>query len=361
MYIKSLSLQNFRNYEKLDVNFHPGINMIYGNNAQGKTNILESVFICATTKSHKNAKSREIIRIGSDESHLRLILCKSENDQKIDMHLRKNKTRGIAINNVPIKRSGELLGLLNVVFFSPEDLNIIKNGPDERRRFMDMELCQLDKIYFHNLKEYKKTLIQRNKLLKQIGFDNSLKSTLELWDEALIKYGTRLIETRRVFIKHISKLLSDISSSLTGSIEQITAEYIPNVSEDSFESQLRLSYDRDLRSLNTNVGPHKDDIMFMNDGVDLKKYGSQGQQRTCALALKLSEIELVKRITNDKPVLLLDDVLSELDRSRQNYLLDNIKNIQTFITCTGLEEFVNSSLTLDRIIKVTKGTINIEK
>ena len=361
MHIVKVSLQNFRNYENLDLEFHKNINMIYGDNAQGKTNILESISVGATTKSHKNALPREMIRIGCDEAHIRIILNKKGLDQKIDIHLRKSKSKGIAINGVPIKKSGELMGLLNIVFFSPEDLNIIKNGPDERRRFMDMELCQLDKIYFHNLTEYKKALTQRNKLLKQIYNDPKLKDTLSLWDEPLIKYGKKVIETRRVFIKHISEILRDISNRITGGKENIILDYIPNTSEDSFALNLELSHERDLRNMTTCVGPHRDDISFLNDGTDLKKFGSQGQQRTCALALKLSEIELVKKITNDTPVLLLDDVLSELDRNRQNYLLDNIKDIQTMITCTGLEEFVNSNLTLNRIIRVITGTVEIEK
>ncbi|MCR5624833.1 MAG: DNA replication/repair protein RecF [Lachnospiraceae bacterium] len=361
MKIVSLSLQNFRNYESLEVDFHDGINMIYGNNAQGKTNILESIFTSATTKSHKNVNSRELIRIGFDEAHIRLILNKNGIDQKIDMHLRKNKSKGIAINGVPIRKSGELMGLLNVVFFAPEDLNIIKNGPDERRRFMDMELCQLDNIYFHNLSEYKKALNQRNKLLKQIYYNPSLKDTLYIWDEMLVEYGKIIISTRESFNRHISELLEKVSKKLTGNLEQISAEYIPNVIVDEYENEMKKSLEKDLRTMTTNIGPHRDDIMFMNDGVNLKKYGSQGQQRTCALALKLAEIELVKKITNDTPILLLDDVLSELDRNRQNYLLENIKDIQTMITCTGLEEFVNSNLEIDRILKVVSGTVTVEK
>ena len=361
MIIKSIKLSNFRNYKEMEINFDDGINILYGKNAQGKTNILESAYLCATTKSHKGSKDKEMIRFGSEEAHIRTVVEKKSKTFQIDLHLRSIGSKGVAINKMPIKRAVDLFGILNIVFFSPEDLNIIKNGPDERRRFMDMELCQLDKIYFHNLTEYKKALTQRNKLLKQIYNDPKLKDTLSLWDEPLIKYGKKVIETRRVFIKHISEILRDISNRITGGKENIILDYIPNTSEDSFALNLELSHERDLRNMTTCVGPHRDDISFLNDGIDLKKFGSQGQQRTCALALKLSEIELVKKITNDTPVLLLDDVLSELDRNRQNYLLDNIKDIQTMITCTGLEEFVNSNLTLNRIIRVITGTVEIEK
>ncbi len=361
MILKELSLYNFRNYEKMDMSFHENINMIYGDNAQGKTNILEAVFTGATTKSHKAARDKEMIKIECDEAHIRMVIQKNDIDHKIDMHLKKSKSKGIAINGVPIKRSGELLGIMNVIFFSPEDLNIIKNGPSERRRFINMELCQLDKIYFHNLSEYNKVLNQRNKLLKQIYYNPSLKETLEIWDDKLIEYGSNIIKARREFNIKISSLLEKISSKLTGNIESIISEYEPNVDENNFKKVLMDSYEKDLRTSTTNVGPHRDDLIFLNDNKDLKKYGSQGQQRTCALALKLAEIELVKNITGDTPILLLDDVLSELDRNRQNYLLDNIKNIQTIITCTGLEEFINSNLTLNRIFHVEKGNVVLEK
>lgn len=360
MHIDSLEIGNFRNYDFAKVDFHNKTNILYGDNAQGKTNILESIFVCGTTKSHKGCKDKELIQIGQDEAHIRIYLKKRNISHRIDMHLKKNKGKGIAIDGIPIKRSGELLGLLNVIFFSPEDLRIIKNGPSERRRFIDLELCQLDPVYLSDLKEYNKVLQQRNKLLKQINFDSSLKDTLDIWDIQLIDYGKKIIRRRKTFIEEIGEIVTRTNEKLTGKKEHLQMIYEPDVEIETFEKKLTESREKDLRFYSTGVGPHRDDICFLNQEIDLRKYGSQGQQRTCALSLKLAEIELVKSIIHDEPILLLDDVLSELDRHRQNYLLDSIDDIQTIITCTGIEEFVNSRLTLDRIFKVNAGTIVME-
>ena len=200
MHVDSLEVGNFRNYEFAKIDFHPNTNILYGDNAQGKTNLLEAVFVCGTTKSHKGSKDKELVSIGKEEAHIRLHLTKKEMTHRIDMHLKKNKGKGIAIDGIPIKRSSELLGLLNVIFFSPEDLRIVKNGPAERRKFIDMELCQLDQVYLHDLKEYNKILMQRNKLLKQISFQPSLEDTLDIWDMQLLQYGESIIKRRRQFI-----------------------------------------------------------------------------------------------------------------------------------------------------------------
>ncbi len=361
MYIESVEVGDFRNYQKARLDFHPHINILYGDNAQGKTNILESIFVCGTTNSHKGSKDHEMIRMGQEEAHIRMNLHKKELSHRIDMHLRKNKGKGIAIDGIPIKRSSELMGYLHVILFSPEDMRIIKNGPSERRRFINMELCQLDPIYLNDLAGYNKVLKQRNHLLKQIIYQPSLKDTLPVWDEKLIEYGKPIISRRRLFIEKMNQLVFRISGQLTGKKENICISYDPDAEEESFEQRLQGSLEKDMKLCSTSVGPHRDDLLFTNQGMDLRKYGSQGQQRTCALALKLAEIEIVKQITGDFPVLLLDDVLSELDRSRQNYLLDSIHDIQTIITCTGLEEFIDSRLTLDKIFRVAAGTVTIEK
>ena len=360
MRIDHVEVCNFRNYEKAKLDFHEHINVLYGDNAQGKTNILESLFVSGTTKSHKGSKDRELIRIGEDEAHIRVLLTKNDISHKIDMHLRKSKPKGIAIDGIPIRRSSELMGLINIIFFSPEDLKIIKNGPSERRRFINMELSQLDHVYLHDLGEYNKILNQRNKLLKQIYYNPSLKDTLEIWDEQLLDYGCRLIRRRGEFVEQLKEIVYHINQKLTGGREQLNVHYEPDAEENEFEKKLKDSMEKDLSFMATNVGPHRDDLSFFNGDVDLRKYGSQGQQRTCALSLKLAEIELVRQLIHDQPVLLLDDVLSELDRSRQNYLLDSIQDTQTIITCTGLEEFIDGKLTLDRVFRVTDGTISVE-
>lgn len=360
MTIDSLEIGNFRNYDFARIDFHNKTNILYGDNAQGKTNILESIFVCGTTKSHKGCKDRELIRIGEEEAHIRMNLVKKNIPHRIDMHLKKNKGKGIAIDGIPIKRSGELLGLVNVVFFSPEDLRIIKNGPSERRRFMNMELCQLDPVYLHDVGEYNKVLAQRNKLLKQIYYEPSLKDTLDIWDMQLLEYGCKIIRRRADFVNEIGEIITTVNEKLTGGKEVIRMSYEPDVLIEDFESKLMDARQKDMKTCSTNVGPHRDDLCFFHGDIDLRKYGSQGQQRTCALSLKLAEIELVKELIGDSPILLLDDVLSELDRNRQNYLLDSIHDIQTIITCTGIEEFVDSRLTLDRIFHVVQGKIDLE-
>lgn len=360
MKINSLEICNFRNYEEAKVEFHENTNVLYGDNAQGKTNILESLFVCGTTKSHKGSKDRELIRIGQDEAHIRIVITKKNIPHKIDMHLRKNKPKGIAIDGIPIRRSSELMGMVHIIFFSPEDLAIIKNGPSERRRFINMELCQLDSVYLYNLSEYNKILNQRNKLLKQISFQPSLQDTLSVWDMQLLDYGKKIVNRRKEFIHQISETVSQINLKLTGGKEDLILFYEPDAEAEDFEYRLQKSLEKDLRTFTTNVGPHRDDLSFKNEEIDIRKYGSQGQQRTCALSLKLAEIQMVKQIIGDEPVLLLDDVLSELDRNRQNYLLDTIDNIQTIVTCTGLEEFIDSRLTLDKIFRVAKGCVTLE-
>lgn len=361
MHVDSLEVGNFRNYDFAKIDFHSKTNILYGDNAQGKTNILEAIFVCGTTKSHKGSKDKELVRLGEDESHIRLHLTKKDIPHRVDMHLKKSKGKGIAIDGIPIKRSSELLGLLNVIFFSPEDLRIVKNGPSERRKFIDMELCQLDQLYLHDLKEYNKVLMQRNKLLKQISFNPSLKDTLESWDMQLVDYGASVIKRRNSFIQEMGEIVTTVNEKLTGDKEHLKMLYEPDVQIDEFEDCLRKARDKDFKFCSTSVGPHRDDLCFMNGDIDLRKFGSQGQQRTCALSLKLAEIQLVKEITGDSPVLLLDDVLSELDRNRQNYLLDSIHDIQTIITCTGIEEFIDSRLTLDRIFRIKEGTVSVEK
>ena len=274
------------------------------------------------------------------------------------MHLRKAGSKGIAIDGQKIKRAADLLGLCNVVFFSPEDLGIIKNGPAERRRFVDMELCQLDSIYLNDLNNYNKIVNQRNKLLKDMYLSPGLKETLGIWDMQLVAYGSKIIERRKGFVSQLNEIIYEIHKRLSGGKEELKIKYEPDTSVDDFESKLFMNMDRDMKLKMTSVGPHRDDFVFQIGGMDARKFGSQGQQRTAALSLKLAEIELVKKITNDTPVLLLDDVLSELDSSRQQLLLAGMGDIQTIITCTGLEEFVNNRFRINKVYRVTDGKVS---
>ena len=357
MYIQSLELKNYRNYDRLIIEFSSGTNILYGDNAQGKTNILEAVYLGATTKSHRGSKDKEIIRFGENESHIRIHLMKQDIGHQIDMHLKKSRTKGAAIDRIPIKRSSDLLGFVPVIFFSPEDLSIIKNGPSERRKFLDIELSQLEKMYLHQLSSYNRVMAQRNNLLKQLAYQRELLDTLDSWDLQLVKYGSEVIRYRQKFIEDLNEIIREIHKNLTGKKEKIVLKYDYSVNYDEFLTVLQRKREIDLKYASTGAGPHRDDIEFLVNGIDIRKFGSQGQQRTAALSLKLAQIELVKRQTGETPILLLDDVLSELDSSRKNYLLDSITDIQTLITCTGLEEFINSHLQIDKMFQVKSGKI----
>ena len=370
MILKSLELSNFRNYNSLSMEFDSGTNILYGDNAQGKTNILEAIFVSATTKSHKSSKDKDIVNFNEEEAHIRTYLEKEGIETRVDMHLRKNKSKGIAIDGVRIKKAAQLLGILNVIFFSPEDLSIIKNGPAERRRFVDMELCQVDNLYLHNLNHYNKIITQRNKLLKDLYWNPALKETLSIWDMQLVSFGSKIMERRKLFVNQLNEILGGIHKNLSGGKELLVIQYEPEVFIEDYERKLVSNQERDMRLKMTTVGPHRDDFAFMvtkldangvpvEKPIDIRKFGSQGQQRTAALSLKLSEIELVKKLTKDTPILLLDDVLSELDSNRQNYLLNSIGDIQTIITCTGLDEFINNRFEINRIYKVTNGNVEL--
>ena len=356
MIIESLELKNYRNYRELKLPFHPGSNLLYGDNAQGKTNILEALYLCAATKSHRGSKDRELIRFGEEEAHIRLNLIKNDVPYRIDMHLKKERAKGIAVNGVPIRRASELFGTLNVVLFSPEDLSIVKNGPSDRRRFCDMELCQLDRSYVHSLVNYNKALLQRNRLLKDLSFEPELAGTLEIWDSQLIRYGSELIRAREAFIEMLDPLTSAIHGEITSGKEKMRVSYEKNISVPDYEAAMKRAGAADRKLKTTTVGPHRDDIGFFVNEMDLRKFGSQGQQRTGALSLKLSEIELMKRASGDWPVLLLDDVLSELDTERQRHLLNAISRTQTVLTSTGMENLMEGHFRIDRKFRIMEGT-----
>ena len=318
---------------------------------------MEAVYLSGTTKSHRSSKDRDLIRFQCEESHIETVVVKNGVPYQIDMHLKKNSPKGIAINRIPIKKATELFGLMNFVFFSPEDLNIIKNGPSERRRFMDLELSQLDKLYLRDLTSYNRIVNQRNKLLKDASFQPSLLDTLDIWDMQLISYGKKIISRRKQFIQEVNEIIEEVHSKLTGGKEKIILSYESGCGTLSLEEAVLRNRERDIKMKSTSAGPHRDDICFRIGDIDIRRFGSQGQQRTAALSLKLSEIELVKKIIKDTPVLLLDDVLSELDKNRQNYLLDSIHDIQTLITCTGVDEFVNHRFAINKIFHVQSGHV----
>lgn len=348
MRIKNLQLKNFRNYENLSVSFDPNVNIIYGENAQGKTNILESIYMCGLGKSHRSSKENEIIRLGEAESHIKGEFLNEDISLRIDIHLKRSGMKGIAVNRIPIKRISELYGKVSVVIFSPEDLELIKRGPSLRRNFLNQELCQIDPIYVEDLINYSKILKQRHELFKAMEEKPEkrpeLSETLDIWDLQLVNFGTNLIRRRRKFIDILNECIFDIHYDLTGGKEKLKLIYAPSVNEDDYYEELRKMRERDRVYKNTSVGPHRDDLRFFEKEKDLKVFGSQGQQRTCVLSLKLAEIKMIENAKREKPILLLDDVLSELDRSRQMKLLKGMGDTQTIITCTGMDEFIEGEL-----------------
>ena len=363
MKIDRLELTSFRNYGSLQIDLEEKTNIFYGNNAQGKTNILEAIYLSLTTRSHKKSKDHEMIRFGTDEAHIRVFLEKKGITRKIDMHLKKRQKKFIAIDGVPVKKASDLLGIANIIFFSPEDINMIKNGPSERRRFVDMDLSQLDKLYLSCLSGYSKALEQKNKLLKDTAYfkDRSLMDMLDIWDEKLIEYGSGIIEKREEFINSLNLILKEKNKEITGNDEELSCIYEPDATVDEFREKLKKNRDNDIKSGSTSTGPHRDDINFSLDGVDLRKYGSQGQQRSASLSVKLSEIELIRSRINDSPILMLDDVLSELDNKRQKCLINSIGDIQTLITCTGLDEFIKNDFVKDNVFYVENATVKKKK
>jgi len=375
MIITRLKLVNYRNYKSLDIDFSKSTNIIYGNNAQGKTNIVESIYLCASGRSHRTSKDFELLKNSEDSFYIKLNLNKLGSEGQIEITYSPEERKKIKINELPIKKLADLMGHLNAVMFSPEDLQIIKQGPSERRRFVDITLSQLRPSYFHDLQQYAKILYQRNTLLKSIPEKKELEGTLEVWDSHLAQTGSRIMKSRFEFIKRLNCFAKNRHELLTGGKEELLLKYEPSFEYDFSLSEKELA-DEILKRLNRNrrmeilkgislTGPHRDDINILLNCESTKVYGSQGQQRTAVLSMKLAEIDLMKEESGDCPVLLLDDVLSELDDDRKKQLLDCIEGMQTFITCTDRGLF-DRTLEDTRFYKVENGnvteeTINLHK
>lgn len=355
MYIKQLSLTDFRNYDQLNIDLDYGINIFRGDNAQGKTNILEAIYLCATARSHRTHKEKEIIKWGKESSHVTLKVKKKYTEDSIDFHL-SQKSKTALINKLPINKLGELFGCLNIVMFSPEDLQLIKNSPKERRRFIDIELCQIDKIYFYSLRQYHKVLKQRNLLLKNF-FNKKDYSMLDVWDIQLEEYAKGVIEKRFKFIEELNEIAGEIHYDISGGKEKLDIIYEPSIESDDFSNRMIKYREKDILYQTTSIGPHRDDLKFLINGVDVKIYGSQGQQRTVVLSMKLAELNIMKKYIGEEPVLLLDDVLSELDEKRQRDLFKYTENIQTLITCTGIEQSVWNTQKIGKLYDVNKGKV----
>ena len=362
MYIKKLILKDYRNYDSLDISFDKNVNIIIGNNAQGKTNLIESLYVTSFGKSFRTNRDSELVKFDKDYAKIFIEAEKEYFDTSVEVLIKKDSKKAVKKDGVNVKKVSELLKNVLIVIFSPEDLKIVKEDPEKRRRFIDRELCQIKPLYYESLSNYKKTLLQRNMYLKEENIDRSI---IDIWDTQLARYGARIIKIRKEFIDRISKYSSDIHSSITDEKEILHIEYNPNISfvekcedlEELFHDEIKKSYKNDIKMRTTTKGPHKDDISFFVNGINMRSFGSQGQQRTCALSLKLAELKLIKEETGENAILLLDDVMSELDVNRQRFLIKTLKNNQIFVTATDIEDRVIESFPNANIIKIEKGKL----
>ena len=366
MYIKNVELKNFRNYESLNLAFSEKVNILLGNNAQGKTNLVEAIYLSSFGKSFRTSSDYKLIKFGENEAIIKVEAAKEDFDTEVEIIIRSKGSisteKNIKKDRKNINKASDLLNNILIVVFSPEDLKIVKDEPEKRRKFINRELCQISLSYFDNLSNYRKTLLQRNTYLKEEKIDPTL---LDVWDIQLAKYGANIIKLREKYIEKIARFSAEIHSGITGGAEKLEIKYDPNLKiqptisdqEARFYEALKMSFDSDLRNRSTQVGPHRDDIAFFVNGIDMRNFGSQGQQRTCALSLKLAELSLIKEDTGESPILILDDVMSELDQNRQEYLIKTLRENQLFITTTDLDQNIISKLPEASIFRVDGGKV----
>lgn len=362
MFIESLDLKNFRNYENLNIELVQGVNILTGDNAQGKTNILEAVFFCAYGRSHRTTRDKEMQRFRSPFTVVSVKVRRTGNDKQIVLRFNPEGKKFIEINGRKITRIPDLLGNLYVIMFSPEDLKVVKESPGVRRKFLDMEISALDKIYYHDLVSYNKVILERNNLLKMRSVD---RTVLDVYDAEAAKFAVRIIERRTAYINKLNELAGPIHREITGGKEAIDYVYRSTVPlTGDLERTLREKFmehrRQDLERATTSVGPHRDDFTILINGADARTFGSQGQQRTAILTLKFASLGIIRELTGEYPVLLLDDVLSELDLSRQNFILSSIEGIQTIITMTGYENIEKRLIEGARVFKIREGTAAME-
>lgn len=368
MYIQELCLRNFRNYVTLKLLVNPYLNIFVGDNAQGKTNIMEAVYYTATGRSHRTNRENELLRW--QESFFQIDLKAEREHRKINIEITTmaDGHKKIKVNGVPKKRFSEIVGEINVVLFSPEDLLLIKGGPAVRRKYLDLEISQVNPTYYHNLLNYNKVLNQRNNFLRSIRENRADPQMIEIWNSQLAEFGRRIIIKRIEVLKKITPLARLLHRKITAGQEELEIRYFSSVdlkedyTVDNIKEQfLQMLSQRKTEEINrgiTLVGPHRDDLGIFIHGKDMRLYGSQGQQRTCALSLKMAELEFIRGETGEYPVLLLDDVMSELDDNRRKFLLEVVyKNIQTFVTATTVDYFKEIGNKEFSLFKVEKGNI----
>ena len=341
MTVKELQVNDYRNAAARTVTLSSGRNAFVGANARGKTNLLEAVYFAGVGKSFRTPRDKELIKSDCERAFITVKATKESGDETVRIIIDRAANKRVAVGGVPISRMSELMGVCPVVLFCPDGLKIIKDAPSDRRRFMDIALCQMSKTYFAALSRYDKILQNRNKLLKSGGAD---ANTLAPWDELLADVGARLIKSRRGYVKRLQPIAAERHAFLTDGAETLGLDYegADGADIDEIKSALAAAFvkdrDTDMRLKFTHSGPHRDDIKITIDGTDVRAYGSQGQQRTVALSLKLAETALLSDVLGTSPVLLLDDVFSELDGSRRKKLLDALDGFQSIITSTDRSE-----------------------
>lgn len=354
MYIKKIKLRNFRNYKEQEINFNKNINIFYGDNAQGKTNILESIFMCAMGKSFRTKKEQELIKFNEKNSLIEIDYQKIDRTGTINIEISDKKF--IFLNGIKVKKISEILGNINVVIFSPDDINILKNGPASRRKFLDIMISQLRPLYVYNLNLYLKTLEQRNNYLRQIKFEKKSQDLLDIWDEKLADYAENVYNYRKEFVEKIVKKIGKIHNEITEKKENINIYYVSEFeNKKQFLEVLKRSREIDIQKGYTTKGIHRDDFIVSINEKQVNVYGSQGQHRTAILSLKMSELEIVFDEIGEYPVLLLDDFMSELDKNRIHNFIKKINDIQVIITCTDKIDLQNLS---GSIFKVQNGKID---
>ncbi|MGN1333968.1 MAG: DNA replication/repair protein RecF [Anaerovoracaceae bacterium] len=362
MYIKNIKLKDFRNYENIELNFNSKINFILGRNAQGKTNLLEAIYITSIGKSFRTNRDSEMISFNKEFSRVYAEIYKDESESSVEIIIDRKGKKFAKLDGVKIKKASELLKNVYIVIFSPEDLKIVKDEPEKRRKFIDRELCQIKPAYYDNIYNYKKVLLQKNTYLKEKKIEPSI---VDIWDLQLAKYGAGVMLERNKFIEKLNTISSEIYDNITAGKEKLTLNYDPNVKlfndfgqqEEYLYETLKKFRENDLRQGNTSKGPHKDDIEFYINGINARNFGSQGQQRTCALSLKLAEIGIIEEETGEKPILLLDDVMSELDIQRQEFLIKSLNDIQIFITTTEIPDKILEKFPEKKTFIVKNGQI----
>lgn len=370
MYLKDIKLCNFRNYKEQVLAFDEGFNFLAGNNAQGKTNLMEAIYMLSAGRSFRTSMDSELVRWGSSALYIKGTIVTGEGEKAIEIAMGGNNKR-IKVNGVLLGKRGDLFGKFISVIFSPEELKLVKEGPSYRRKFMDQGVTQVKPSYYYLLINYKRILFQRNSLLRDWLSGKADTDVLAVWDKQLAGYGARIVFERYRFVRALSILARLVHGKITNGEENLNIRYqsCVDIKEDigpeeirqQFVQNLESARARDVKTGVTNFGPHREDLEVMINGVDARKFGSQGQQRTAALSMKLSEIELLKSETGECPVLLLDDVMSELDPSRQEYVLGNLAGVQTFITCTHIAGIMKKSCPKGKVFHVDSGIITTEE